>query len=103
MKVINEKEFESATKEGLVLVDFFASWCGPCRMMAVILEDVQKELEGKVEIYKVDVDNDEKLARSFGIMSIPTLILFENGKEVEKHIGLWQKEDLIDTINSYLK
>ena len=72
-------------------------------MMAVILEDVQKELEGKVEIYKVDVDNDEKLARSFGIMSIPTLILFENGKEVEKHIGLWQKEDLIDTINSYLK
>ena len=103
MKVINENEFESATKEGLVLVDFFASWCGPCRMMAVILEDVQKELEGKVEIYKVDVDNDEKLARSFGIMSIPTLILFENGKEVEKHIGLWQKEDLIDTINSYLK
>ena len=103
MKVINEKEFESATKEGLVLVDFFASWCGPCRMMAVILEDVQKELEGKVEIYKVDVDNDEKLARSFGIMSIPTLILFENGKEVEKHIGLWQKEDLIDIINSYLK
>lgn len=103
MKVINEKEFESATKEGLVLVDFFASWCGPCRMMAVILEDVQKELEGKVEIYKVDVDNDEKLARSFGIMSIPTLILFENGKEVEKHVGLWQKEDLIDTINSYLK
>ena len=103
MKVINEKEFESATKEGLVLVDFFASWCGPCRMMAVILEDVQKELEGKVEIYKVDVDNYEKLARSFGIMSIPTLILFENGKEVEKHIGLWQKEDMIDTINSYLK
>ena len=103
MKVINEKEFESATKEGLVLVDFFASWCGPCRMMAVILEDVQKELEGKVEIYKVDVDNDEKLARSFGIMSIPTLILFENGKDVEKQIGLWQNEDVIDTINSYLK
>ncbi len=103
MKVITEKEFESVTKEGLVLVDFFASWCGPCRMMAIILEDLAKEMEGKLEIVKVDVDNDEKLARSFGIMSIPTLILFENGKEVEKHIGLWQKEDMIDTINSYLK
>ena len=72
-------------------------------MMAIILEDLAKEMEGKLEIVKVDVDNDEKLARSFGIMSIPTLILFENGKEVEKHIGLWQKEDMIDTINSYLK
>lgn len=103
MKVITEKEFASATKEGLVLIDFFASWCAPCRMMSMILEEIAEELKGKVEIYKIDVDNDEKLARKFGVMSIPTMILFENGKEVEKHIGLWQKEDCIDTINSFLK
>ncbi len=103
MKIITEKEFDKATEKGLVLVDFFATWCGPCRMMAIILEDIAKELEGKVEIYKVDVDNDEKLARKFGILSIPTLIFFENGKVMEKHVGLWQKEDCLDYIGSFLK
>ncbi len=103
MKIITEKEFDKATEKGLVLVDFFASWCGPCRMMAIILEDIAKELEGKVEIYKVDVDNDEKLARKFGIMSIPTLIFFENGKVQKKHVGIWQKEDCVDFIKSFIK
>lgn len=103
MKIITEKEFEKEIAKGLTLVDFFATWCGPCRMMAIILEDIAKELEGKVNIVKVDVDNDEALARKFGIMSIPTLILFENGKQVEKHVGLWQKEDCVDFIKSFIK
>lgn len=102
MKIINEKEFSSAIKEGIVVVDFFATWCGPCRMMSPILEDIAEELKDKVKIYKVDVDNDPNLARKFGVMSIPTIIIFENGEERQKHIGLWQYEDALDTIKSYL-
>ena len=101
MKEINEKDFESEISEGLVLVDFFATWCGPCRMMSMILEEVEEEVKDKVKIVKVDVDDNEGLARKFGIMSIPTLILFENGKLYEKHVGLWQKDDLVELINSF--
>lgn len=102
MEIITEKEFEQKTKSGVVLVDFFANWCGPCKMMSPVLEEIQKELEGEVKIYKIDVDEDEKLARSFGIMSIPTMILFVDGKQKEKHIGLWSKSDLTDTIKKYV-
>ena len=102
MEIITEKNFEEKAKKGVVLVDFFATWCGPCRMMAPILEEVEEELDGKLEIYKVDVDEDEKLARSFGIMSIPTLILFKDGKEVEKHIGLWMKDSVVENVQKYL-
>ncbi len=100
MKIINENEFNEVTKSGVVLVDFFASWCGPCRMMAVILEDIAKEVDGTAQIYKVDVDESESLARKFGIMSIPTLLLFKNGQLVEKHVGVWQKEDCIKAIKN---
>ena len=92
MKIVNEANFEEEIKEGLVLVDFFANWCGPCRMMSVILEDFTDETDAK--ILKVDVDESEALARRFGVMSIPTLILFKDGKQVYKHIGLMQKEAL---------
>ncbi len=102
MEIINEQEFKEKTKKGVVLIDFFATWCGPCRMMNPILEDVQTELGDKVQIYKVDVDHEEKLAKNHGIMSIPTLILFVDGQQKEKHIGLWMKEDLLATIKNYI-
>lgn len=93
MKIVNEKEFENEIKEGLVLVDFFATWCGPCRMMAGVLDQAEKELKD-VKIIKVDVDESEELARQFGVMSIPTIILFKDGKEVDSHIGLMSMEKL---------
>lgn len=99
MEVISEKDFQKTIEKGLVFVDFFATWCAPCRMMGMILEEVEEELGDSVKIIKVDVDKDEKLARSFGIMSIPTTILFRDGKEVDKHIGLMQKERVIELIN----
>ena len=102
MELLNEANFEEKTKNGVVLVDFFATWCGPCRMMAPILEDVKDELSSSIEIFKVDVDDNEKLARSFGIMSIPTLILFVNGQQKEKHIGLMQQDELVDIIKKYI-
>lgn len=102
MEIITGKEFEEVTKKGVVLVDFFATWCAPCRMMGMMLEEIEEETKDQFKIVKVDVDNDEAIARKFGILSIPTLILFVNGELKEKHVGIWQKDDLIETVKSYL-
>lgn len=98
MEVISEKDFQKTIEKGLVFVDFFATWCAPCRMMGMILEEVEEELGDIVKIVKVDVDKSEELARSFGIMSIPTTILFKDGQEIDKHIGLMQKDRVIELI-----
>ncbi len=95
MKIINEKEFENEIKEGVVLVDFFATWCAPCRMMGAILEEVDKELGGKGKIVKVDVDQNEKLAKQFAVMSIPTLVLFKDGQMVSRNVGVMQKQECL--------
>lgn len=102
MKIVKENEFKEETGSGVVLVDFFATWCMPCRMMAQILEDVAEELAGKAKIIKVDVDESPNLAKQFGVMSIPTLVIFKDGEEQEKHIGVWQYEDCTDAIKKYL-
>lgn len=102
MKIVEEKDFENEIKEGVCLVDFYASWCGPCRIMANILEDIAEELGEKVNVFKVDVDNAENISRSFGIMSIPTLLIFKNGELQEKHVGIWQQDECIEAVNKYL-
>ena len=99
MKQINEKNFAQETASGRVLVDFFATWCGPCRMQTVVLEEVAAE-HPEINIVKVDVDENPALARKFGIMSIPTLVLLEDGELAKKHVGLLQNEDLINFYNS---
>lgn len=88
IKEIFEPSFYEEIKEGLVLVDFSAEWCGPCRMLAPVLEKVSKELEGIAKVAKLDIDNAQKIASSFKVTSVPTLILFENGKEVDRIVGL---------------
>lgn len=77
-----------------VLVDFWAEWCGPCRMLAPILDQLAGEIGDKAKIAKVNVDNETELAGRFGVMSIPTVIIFKNGKAVDKSVGLKSKEDL---------
>lgn len=101
MKIISENEFENEIKSGVTLVDFFATWCMPCRMMGQILEEVAED-EKNVNFVKVDVDENPNLARSFGVMSIPTLIIFKDGQEQEKHVGVWQGEELKDALKKYL-
>ncbi len=74
-----------------VLVDFWAVWCGPCRLIAPIVEELGQQYEGKLKVYKVDVDQEQQLAMQYGIMSIPTLLLFKNGQVVEQIVGALPK------------
>ena len=96
MEIIHlEKEnFKELIKEK-VLVDFYANWCGPCKMLSPILERTNSELK----VIKVDVDSFEDLARKYGVMRIPTLILFENGKEIKRNIGFISEEQLEKFLN----
>lgn len=88
----NESEFDELIK-GRILVDFYADWCGPCKRLMPILEDIKD-----IDILKVNVDSFGDLSRNFGIMSIPTLILFDNKKEIKKSIGFKTKEEILDMI-----
>lgn len=90
-----ESDFKEIVKEGVTLVDFFAEWCGPCKLMGEVLEEMED-----TKILKVNTDEFTDLAMSFGIMSIPTLILFKDGEEVEKRIGLQSKSEIEELINS---
>lgn len=96
LKYINNLEFtnEVLTSEDTVLVDFYADWCGPCRMLSPLLE----ELSSECNIYKVNVDNEEDLARKYGIMSIPCVISFKNGKEYKRSVGLVDKDTLLELL-----
>lgn len=83
-----------ATNKGVALVDFWAEWCGPCRLIGPVVEDLAKEYEGKATIGKVNVDDNREIASQFGIMSIPTLLFFKDGQLVDKHVGVASKSDL---------
>lgn len=98
---LTDENFKQETnKQNLVLVDFFATWCGPCRILGPILENVADEVEN-VDIFKVDVDENEQTARDFGIMSIPTIVLLKNGQEIARNVGLMNHDSLLEFINSH--
>ena len=99
---LNKDNFEKSIANGVALVDFWAEWCGPCKMQLPIIEECSSEMEGKATIGKVNVDEELELAQSFGIQSIPTLILFKDGKPVKKLVGLHSKESLYEEVNQVL-
>ena len=91
---LNENNFDTDTSQGTCLVDFWATWCGPCRMQAPVLEKLDTELQGSVKICKVDVDENPGLAQRFGVSSIPTLVVIRDGKAVKGVVGLHNLEQL---------
>jgi len=94
--------FEIIKGDQLVLVDFFAEWCGPCKMMSPILKEVKDTIGSKVKVLKIDVDKNQRLATSLNVRGVPTLILYKNGNLVWRQSGVIQKNDIISKINEYL-
>lgn len=102
-KVINSSEFkdEVLNSNDVVLIDFFAEWCGPCKMLAPIVEELSKEMAGKAKVFKVDVDKSGDIAQKYGIMGVPTVIIFKNGTAVDKMVGFQPKEVLKSKVEQY--
>ena len=90
---ITDQTFEELTKEGKVLVDCYATWCGPCRMLSPIIDQLAEEKKD-YKFYKLDVDNSNEVVKKYGVMSIPTILIFEDGELKEKSIGFVSKEEL---------
>ncbi len=85
---VNDDNFHEKTGKGVVLVDFFAQWCGPCRMMEPVIEEFAEEMKSEVTVAQIDIDASQKTTQTFQVTSIPTLILFKDGKEVKRVVGL---------------
>ncbi|HUV64718.1 MAG TPA: thioredoxin, partial [Sedimentisphaerales bacterium] len=100
---LNEANFDSQIRQGVVLVDFWATWCGPCRIQGPIVEQVAKQIGGAAKIAKLDVDAATTIAQRFNIDSIPTLIVFKDGKPVQQFVGITEAETLVSAIQGALK
>ena len=98
----NDNFAELLQCEKLVIVDFWATWCGPCRMLSPILDEVEEEMSEKIQVVKVNVDDADEVAAQYRIMSIPTLLFIKNGEIVEKTVGAMPKNVLVDKINANL-
>lgn len=102
MKYLNDDNFDSTIANGVTLVDFYADWCGPCRRIAPVIEELAREMNGKATIAKLDIEKAQSTTATWQVMSIPTLILFKNGKEMKRIVGLTDKENLKQLILSAL-
>lgn len=100
IKKFTEDTFNKEISSGVTLVDFYADWCGPCRMLTPVLEKVAKDVKGKATIAKLDIDHAQKVASSFQVTSVPTLILFKNGKEVGRLVGLRDADAIKEFIST---
>jgi thioredoxin 1 len=100
--VVTKDNFTENVAQGVSLLDFWAPWCGPCKMQSPIVDELHEELKGQATIAKVNVDEQPELASQFGVMSIPTLILFKDGQPVDKLVGLQSKEALKTKIQNHM-
>jgi thioredoxin 1 len=98
IKILNESNFDTETSTGTTLVDFYADWCGPCRMLSPIIESVADSLSGQVNVVKVDVDKSPNLARRFNVKGIPTLLVVKDGNVVNRKTGMGTREQLLEFV-----
>lgn len=103
VKTITAKDFNTEIKKGVVVVDFWATWCGPCKMMAPVFTDVAKQFASRARFAKLDVDGAREIASSYNITAIPCIIIFKNGKEQDRLVGYKEKQELIDAVSKYTK
>ncbi|HBG02808.1 MAG TPA: thioredoxin [Firmicutes bacterium] len=101
---VTDQNFKSDILEytGVSFVDFWAAWCGPCRMLAPTVEELAKDYEGRAQIAKLDVDANQKSATEFGVMSIPTMIIFKNGQEVDRLVGVMPKQMIAQRLDKWI-
>ena len=100
---LNKENFGPTVEaDGIVLVDFWAEWCGPCRLVAPVLDEIAKEYQGKISIGKLNVDENPRLSATFDVMSIPTMILFKDGVEKKRIIGARPKHSIVSELSEYL-
>lgn len=97
---LTASNFDESIAEGVALVDFWAPWCGPCRMLAPVIEELANDFDGKAKICKVNTDEEQDVAVKYGIRSIPTILFFKDGKLVDQMVGASSKQVLADKINS---
>ncbi len=103
MNVIDQNNFEEIiNSKPVALVDLWASWCGPCRMLSPTVDDIAEEYEGRVAVAKCNVDDNDELAANFGVRSIPTLLFFKDGQLAEKTVGLVSKQEIENILNNLL-
>ena len=99
---LNDENFEQEISKGVTLVDFFATWCGPCRMIAPVVEELSNHLTGKAKIAKLDIDHAQEVTRNLEITSVPTIILFKDGKEMKRVVGVKDFDFLLNLVQSFL-
>ncbi len=100
---LDDQTFDKNIATGVVLVDFWATWCRPCKLQGPIVEEVNKDMKGRAKICKLDIDNGPLTAQKFGVENIPTLIIFKNGKEAKRFVGVTQKADLVIALDMLIK
>lgn len=101
MEIIKGSDFAQKIASGVVLVDFYADWCGPCKMIAPVLEEIAQEMK-TISVIKLNVDNDPEIAGRYGVQSIPNLIIFKDGKAVDQIIGFTSKKDIVSHLEKQL-
>ena len=99
MKIVSKEEFDVISRSGNVVVDFYADWCGPCKMMSPIIDEIAEEVGDKIKVGKINVDENQELAMEYEVMSIPTIIILQNGEVKNSFVGVREKEEII----SYLE
>ena len=103
VREITDQDFQSSVQSGVCVVDIYADWCGPCRMLSPTLDDISNEFSGRVSFFKLNIDDSPVTAQNFGVMGVPTVIVFKDGREYRRIVGLYPRNAYVSVINEALE